>query len=97
VQLNTVKEVRLWWTYTSQGERPSVDLVRQLLMSCGISCTDQRIAPADESYHVPVWSEPFGKRTNKFSRSEMAVPIVPNMFSAAAFTGIAMAHAMGER
>jgi hypothetical protein len=31
--------------YTSQGERPSVDLVRQLLMSCGMSCTVHKIAP----------------------------------------------------
>lgn len=44
---------------TSQGERPSVDFVRQLLMSCGTSCTVQSMAP-----------------------------MVPNTFSAVAFTGI---------
>ena len=31
--------------YTSQGERPLVDFVRQLLNSCGMSCTVQSMAP----------------------------------------------------
>lgn len=31
--------------YTSQGERPWVDFVRQLLNSCGISYTVQIMAP----------------------------------------------------
>jgi hypothetical protein len=32
-------------TYTSQGESPLVDLVRHDLMSCGMSCMVQKIAP----------------------------------------------------
>jgi hypothetical protein len=33
------------WAYTSQGERPSTDLVRQVLISCGMSWTVHKIAP----------------------------------------------------
>ena len=33
------------WAYTNQGERPSMDLVRQVLMSCGMSWTVHKIAP----------------------------------------------------
>jgi hypothetical protein len=33
------------WAYTSQGERPSIDLVRQVLISCGMSWTVHKIAP----------------------------------------------------
>ena len=32
-------------TYTSQGESPLVDFVRQVLNSCGMSRTVQQIAP----------------------------------------------------
>ena len=38
--------IEIWEVaYTSQGERPFVDLMRQLLMSCGMSCTVHKIAP----------------------------------------------------
>jgi hypothetical protein len=39
-------------TYTSQGENPLVDLVRQVLRSCGMSCTVQKIAPAGDEERV---------------------------------------------
>jgi hypothetical protein len=65
-------------TYTSQGERPSVNLVRQLLMSCGMSCTVHKIAPVVMGDKIIA----MGGGTNE------AGPMVLRMISANAFTGI---------